>query len=75
MFISITMCTAICDYDDQTFRHMSEESEKKKNFNINIPLWPVWNQGIVEQAKKNGKFRPQKVDRGMTGADTLLKDN
>ena len=51
--------TAICSDDEQAFDHMSEESEKKKNFIMKKSLRPVPSQGMVEQAKKHGGFRLQ----------------
>ena len=57
------MCTAICSYDEQAFHNMSEESgkkEKKKKTAVKKSLQPFPNQGMVEQAKKNGDFRPQR---------------
>ena len=54
------MYTTICGYDEQAFDNMSEESEKKNNFIAQKLLWPVASQGLVEQAKKHGGFRPQR---------------
>ena len=51
------MYPAIRRNDEQTFDDMSEESEKK-NFIIKKSVWPLPSQGIVEQVKKNGEFRP-----------------
>ena len=36
---------------------MSEESEKRKLYSE--ASWPFLSQGVVEQAKKHGSFRPQ----------------
>ena len=57
------MYTAIRNYDEQAFDNMSEENEKK-TFIIKKSLRPVPSQGIVEQAKKHGDFRPQWGYRG-----------
>ena len=53
------MYPAIRSYDEQAFDNMSEESEKD-NFIIEKSLRPVSSQGMVEQAKKHGSFRPQR---------------
>ena len=50
---------AIHNHVEQAFNNMNEESEKKKNFIIKKSLRPVPSQGMVEQAKKHGGFRPQ----------------
>ena len=52
------MYTTIRSDDEQAFDNMSEESEKN-NFIIKKLLQSVPRQGIVEQAKKHGGFRPQ----------------
>ena len=57
------MSTAILSFCEQAF-DMSEESEKKKNLIIKKLLCPVPNQGMVEQAKKHGGFRPQQDYQG-----------
>ena len=59
MFISIAMCLAIWSYDEQAFDNMSEENEKKI-FIVKKSLLPVPSQGMVEQARKLGHFRPQR---------------
>ena len=51
-------------YDEQAFDNMSEESEEKKNSIIKKSLRPVPSQGMVEQAKKHGGFRPQRGHPG-----------
>ena len=53
-----TINLAICSYDDEAFDNMSEESEEKETI-IKKSLRPVPSQGMVEQAKKHGGFRPQ----------------
>ena len=53
------MYAAIHNYDEQAFDNMSEESEKK-NFVVKKLLRPVPSQGMVEQAKQHGGFRPQR---------------
>ena len=58
------MYPAIRSYDEQAFDNMSEESGKK-NFIVQKSLRPVPSQGMVEQAKKHGGFRPQ---RGYPGS-------
>ena len=58
-FISIAMYPAICSYDEQAFDKMSEESGKKNSI-IKKSLQPVPSQGMVEQVKKHGGFRPQR---------------
>ena len=45
--------------DEQAFNNMSGESEKKY-FIVKELFWPVPSQGMVEQAKKHGGFRPQR---------------
>ena len=50
---------SIHSYDEEAFDNMDEESEK----NIIIVkklFWPIPSQGMVEQAKKYGGFRPQR---------------
>ena len=54
-----SMYTAIPRYDEHIFDNMSEESEKK-NFIVKKSLWPFPSQGMVEQAKKHGGFRPHR---------------
>ena len=54
--------TAIHSYDEQAFIHMSVESEKNKT----VLFRPVPSQGMVEQAKKHGGFRPQRGYPGNT---------
>ena len=58
-FISIAMYPAICSYDEQAFDNMTEESENN-NFIVKKSLRLVPSQGMVEQAKKRGNFRPQR---------------
>ena len=53
------MYTTIHSCDEQAFDNMSEEGEKK-NFILRKSLWPVPSQGMVEQAKKHGGFRPKR---------------
>ena len=55
--MSIAIYPAIRSYDEQAFDNMSEESEN--NFIVKKSLRPVPSQGMVEQAKKHGGFRPQ----------------
>ena len=57
------MYTTIRSYDNQAFDNTSEESEKK-NFIAQKSLRPVPSQGMVEQAKKHGGFRPQRCYPG-----------
>ena len=52
------MYTTIRSYDEQVFDNMSEESENN-NFIVNKSLRPIPSQGMVEQSKKYGGFRPQ----------------
>ena len=49
------MYTTICSYEEQAF-DMSEE--RKENFIVKKSLRPVPSEGMVEQAKKHGGFRP-----------------
>ena len=57
--LTFAMYPAIRSYDEQAFDYnMSEESENN-NFIIKKSLRPVPSQGMVEQAKKDGSFRPQ----------------
>jgi len=58
MFISIAMYPAIRSSGEQAFDNMSEKSENN-NFIVKKSLRPVPTQGMVEQAKKHGGFRPQ----------------
>ena len=58
MFICIAMYPAIRSYDEQTFDNMSEESENNNSI-VEKSLRPVSSQGMVEEAKKHGGFRPQ----------------
>ena len=51
------MYTTILGYNEQAF-DMSEESEKK-TLSLKKSLRPVPSQGMAEQAKKHGGFRPQ----------------
>ena len=51
--------TAIHSYDEQEFDNTSEESEKT-NFIVKKSLRPVPSQGMVDQVKKHGGFRPQR---------------
>ena len=53
------MFPAIRNYDEQAFDNMSEQSEEK-NFIVKKSLRPVPSQGMVEQAKNHGGFRPQR---------------
>ena len=39
---------------------MSEETEKNIKLIIKKSLWPVPSQGMIEQARKHGGFRPQR---------------
>ena len=57
------MYTAIRSSDEKAFDNMSEESDKT-NFLVEKSLWPVPSQGMVEQAKKHGGFRPQQGYQG-----------
>ena len=57
MIISIAIYPVICSYDEQAFDNMSEESEN--NFIVKKSLRPVPSQGMVEQAKTHGGFKPQ----------------
>ena len=57
------MYPAIRSYDEQAFDNMSEESENN-NFIVKTSLQPVPSQGVDEQAKKHGSFRPQRGDPG-----------
>ena len=57
------MYPAIRSYDKQAFDNMSVESVNN-NFIIKKLLRPVPSQGTVEQAKKNGGFRPQRGYQG-----------
>ena len=59
------MYATIRCYDEQAF-NMSKESEKKKTFIVKESLRPVPSQGMVEQAKKRGSFRPQQGYPGNT---------
>ena len=52
------MYSPIRSFDEQAFKHLSEQS-KKKNFVVKKSLWPVPSQGMVEQAKTHGGFRLQ----------------
>ena len=79
-FISIAVYPAIRIYDEQAFRNMSEENENN-NFIIKKSLRPVPSQGMVEQARKHGGFRPQRGYLGNTfrkkseaAGDLLMKD-
>ena len=56
------MYPAIRSYDDQAFNDMSEESEN--NFIVEKSLQPAPSQGMVEQARKHGGFRPQQGHPG-----------
>ena len=58
IILTKAMYTVICSYDKQAFDNMSEESENN-NFIVKKSLRPVPSQGMVEQAKKHGNFRPQ----------------
>ena len=61
MFISIAVGPAIRSSDEQAFDYnMSEESENN-NFIVKKSLWPVPSRCQVEQAKKQGGFRPSSV--------------
>ena len=64
-FISIAMYPVICRNDDQAISDLNEQSEKKTLSFMKL-LRPVPSQGIVEQAKKNGCFRFEQADRGLT---------
>ena len=57
------MPPVICSYDEQAFDNMSVESGKKQLF-VKKSLRPVPSQGMVEQAKKHGGFRPQQGNPG-----------
>ena len=57
------MYPAICNYDEQAFDYVSEESENN-NFIVEKLLWPVSSQGMVEQAKNHGGFTPQQGNPG-----------
>ena len=37
-----------------------EKKKKAKNYVVKKSLWPAPSQGMVEQAKKHGGFRPQR---------------
>ena len=52
------MHAAIRSCDDQAFEKMNEESEKKTI--VQKSLRSVPSQGMAEQAKKHGGFRPQR---------------
>ena len=58
------MHPAICNSDEQAFKNMSEESERKNNFIMKKSMQPVPSLGMVEQAKKHGGFRPQRGNAG-----------
>ena len=60
------MYTAIHSYDEQAFDNMNEESGKKNPLIVKKLLRPVTSQGMVEQAKKHGCFRPQRGYLGYT---------
>ena len=80
-------CAAIRRYVDQAFYDFTEKSNNKKHFEcfiMNKPLRRVPTQGIVEQAKQNGKFSPQRgnqerlktpIESELTKDDALIKDN
>ena len=52
------MYTVIFSNDEEAFDDISEESEKKTI--VKKSLRPLPSQGMVEQAKKHGGFRPQR---------------
>ena len=53
------MHTAIRRNDEEAFNNMREESEEKKKTIAKKSMSPVPSQGMVEQAKTHGAFRPQ----------------
>ena len=75
------MYPAICNYDEQAFDYVSEESENN-NFIVEKLLWPVSSQGMVEQAKKTWRLQtPARLPRkhlknpdSEMAEDRLMKD-